>query len=250
MTDLATDLATDRILLDLRGDYAVLTINRADKRNAVDRPAQGALVERCDEAYAAGAKVVVITGAGDVSFCAGADLHDTSPAVAPTAKAPSTWMETQRHLADHPLVIIAAVNGFALGGGLTLVNNADLAIASTKATFGIPELNYGIYASLAGPSTVQRVAPKHVAKMVLTGERIDAAEAYRIGLVNEVVEPEDLMPRAEALAAAVARFDGLALQVAKAAMRDEQHMTWDAALMHGSWSTSFIGSARPTDTSS
>jgi len=239
---------TDRILLDVRGDYAVLTINRPDKRNAVDRIAQRGLIERFDEAHAAGAKVVVVTGAGDVSFCAGADLRDTSPAVAPTAKAPSTWMETQRHLAEHPLVIIAAVNGFALGGGLTLVNNADLAIASTRATFGIPELNYGVYASLAGPSTVQRVAPKHVAKMVFTGEKIDAAEALRIGLVNEVVEPDALLPRAEALAAAVGRFDGLALQVAKAALRDEQHMTWDQALMHGSWSTSFIQSTRPANT--
>jgi enoyl-CoA hydratase/carnithine racemase len=242
-----TASTADRTLLDIKDGYAVLTINRPDKRNAVDRPAQAQLVERMDEAYAAGAKVVVITGAGDVSFCAGADLRDSSPWVAPTAHAPSTWMETQRKLANHPAVLIAAVNGFALGGGLTLVNNADLAIASTKATFGIPELNYGIYAALAGPSTVQRVAPKHVAKMVFTAERIDAAEALRIGLINEIVEPADLLPRAEELAAKVAAFDGLALQVAKAALRAEQHMTWDDALMHGSWSTSFIGSARPTD---
>ncbi|MEV6657257.1 enoyl-CoA hydratase/isomerase family protein [Nocardia fluminea] len=234
-----------RILLDVKDSgYAVLTINRPEKRNAVDRIAQMQIQERLEEARAKGAKAIVITGAGEVSFCAGADLRDTSPEIPATAKAPTSWMGTQQAITEHPAVIIAAVNGYALGGGLTLVNNADLAIASATATFGIPEITLGVYASLAGPSTVQRIAPKHVSMMIFTGERIDAAKALEIGLVNEVVAPEQVLARAEELAAKVAQYDALALDVAKKSIRAEQHMEWDDALLHGSWSTSFLAATR------
>jgi enoyl-CoA hydratase/carnithine racemase len=235
--------ATDQIQLDIKGEYAILTINRPEKRNAVDRVTQKMIRDSFDKAEATGVKVMVMTGAGDVSFCAGADLRDPSTEQ-PTAKSPSTWMATQQRITDSPIIVIAAVNGFALGGGLTLVNNADVAIAADTATFGIPEINYGIYGSLAGPSTVQRIAPKHVSKMIFTGERISADEAYRIGLVNEVVPASDLLERAEALAQHVAGFDGLALSVAKMSIRAEQHMEWNDSLLHGSWSTAFISSAR------
>lgn len=237
---------SDLVLYEKRGDIAVMTINRPEKRNAVNRPAQTRIREILDDVAESGVKVLVITGVGDVSFCAGADLRDDSPAVLPTALHPTTWAQTQTALAQSPAVVIAAVNGYALGGGLTLVNNADLAIAADTATFGMPEINYGIYASLAGPSTVQRIAQKHVAQMVFTGERIDADRAERIGLVNEVVAADRVLERALELAEHIAGFDGLALDVAKHAIRDEQHMSWENAMLHGSWSTSFIAQSRPS----
>jgi enoyl-CoA hydratase/carnithine racemase len=136
------------------------------------------------------------------------------------------------------------VNGYALGGGMTLVNNAELAIASSTATFGAPEITFGVYAALAGPSTTRRVLPKHVAQLVLTGERIDADTALRWGMINEVVAPEDLLPRAEQLAAHIAAFDRTALDVAKNALRAEHLMDWDAALDHGTRTTAFIGAQK------
>jgi enoyl-CoA hydratase/carnithine racemase len=240
-----TNQPTESIVLDIKDGYAVITLIRPEKHNALDRAAMRGIWKALEDAGAAGARAIIFTGAGDVSFCAGADLKDTTSETS-TAAAPTTWMATQQRITAHPAVIIAAVNGFALGGGITLVNNSDIAVASTTATFGIPEINYGIYGSLAGPSTVQRIAQKHVAKMVFTGERISAAEAQRIGLVNEVVEPDAVLARAEELAQKIAAFDPLALSVAKAAIRAEQHMEWNDALLHGSWSTAFIGSARRT----
>lgn len=224
--------------------YAVLLLNRPEKRNAMNRDAQRALWAALDRARSDKMRAIIISGSGDKAFCSGADLKDESQPFELSAGFSNSWAYTQRLLAEHPAAIIAAVNGYALGGGLTLVNNADLAVASRTATFGAPEITFGIYPALAGPSTVRRLLPKHAAQIVLLGERLDAEAAYRMGLVNEVVSPEELLPRAEAIAAAIAKFDGVSVDVSKEALRAEQDMGWNQAMDHGMRSTAFIGQLR------
>ena len=136
----------------------------------------------------------------------------------------------------HPAIFIAAVNGLALGGGATLINVCDLAIASTRASIGCPEMGFSTYPGMAGPAIqLSGVTRKQAAWLVLTTNRIDGATAERWGMVNECVEPEALLPRAQVLAAQVARFDPVALAESKKALdRIPAFITdWQEAMDHG-----------------
>jgi enoyl-CoA hydratase/carnithine racemase len=228
------------VTVTARDGYAIITLNRPEKRNAMNFGAQRELWEALAHLAETRCKVVIITGAGDVSFCAGADTKDPERPPLLTASQPDSWHQTQDLIARHPAVFIAAVNGFALGGGLTLVNNCELAIASETATFGMPEIGMGIFAALAGPSTVKRLNPKHTAELLFTGKRIDAKTAYRFGLVNEVVAPADLLPRAEELAQHIKQFDSVALDYNKKAIRDILDMSWSMGMDYGVRSTAVI----------
>jgi enoyl-CoA hydratase/carnithine racemase len=223
-----------------RDGYAIVTLNRPEKRNAMNFAAQKELWAALAHLAEIRCKVIILTGAGEVSFCAGADFKDPERAKVLTSNLPDTWLQTQDIIARHPSVFIAAVNGFALGGGLTLVNNSELAIASDKATFGMPEMGMGIFAALAGPSTIKRLLPKHAAELLFMAKQIDAATALRWGLVNEVVAPADLLPRAEELAAHIAKFDGIALDFSKKALRDIAEMGWNSGMDYGIRSTAVI----------
>lgn len=232
------------VLVEYLERYAVLTLNRPAKHNAMSWRAQAQLRAALDDIRAAGSRVVVLTGAGR-SFCAGVDLKDhTDPDARVTAHESNGWAVTQRHIAAHPAVFVAAVNGPALGGGLTLVHNAELAIAADTATFGMPEITFGVYPALAGPATTRRILPKHTAWLTFTGERIDAATALSWGVVNEVVPAERLRERAEELAAHIARFDPVSLDHAKQAYRAVQSLDWDAGIDHGMAANARIAVAR------
>lgn len=221
------------ILLDFEDETAVLTLNRPEKRNALSQAMLHEFEDALTHLHEAETKVVIVTGAGDVSFCAGADLKDLQPSRRVTYTEMIPWLRVTRLIRQHPSVFIAAVNGYALGGGLTMVNVADLAVAAESATFAAPEVTFGVYAGLAGPSTVHRIAPKHAAELLLTGKRFDAETAYRWGLVNEVVPDDQLMIRAREMAAYIAQWNSTALDVGRNAIRDETSMTWDEAIHHG-----------------
>ena len=184
----------------------------------------------------------MLTGAG-TAFCSGVDLsefHRDGPPPRRYARDHSSWFETQEWVARHPAVIIAAVNGYALGGGLTLVHNADLAIASDRAEFGMPEFGFGSFPGLAGATTLKRLLPKHAAQMILTALRVDASTAWRFGIVNEVVPAERLLERAEELASHVAQFDAVLLDHAEKAIREIPNFDWTRAI---EYSTTYISQA-------
>jgi enoyl-CoA hydratase/carnithine racemase len=124
----------------------------------------------------------------------------------------------QEEIRNHPAVVIAAVNGFALGGGSTLINVSDLAVAADEAQIGMPEIGFGLYPALAGPAAQLRLAPKHAAWLVLTAERTDGATAAEWGLVNRSVPLEHLDAEVTALAERVASFDATALERSKKAL--------------------------------
>lgn len=219
------------VLLEHLGEaVSRITLNRPDKRNAMSQAARAALIGALGECRGT-SKVVILTGAGP-AFCAGIDLKEAGER---RARPPddrsraSDWRTVQEEIRRHPAIVIASVNGFALGGGVTLVNVADLAVASETAQFGMPEIGFGVYPGLAGPATQLRLRPKHAAWMVLTARRIDGRTAESWGLVNLAVPAGQLESETLALARHVAQYDAVTLEVAKRAL-------WEIPMRVPEWS--------------
>jgi len=197
---------------------ATVCINRPERMNALDAAAYGDLSDawvrvRDDP----GIRVAIITGAGERSFCVGADLKDfvTAP-----AGLPDLWLTQKGQLLNRGLQvwkpIVAAVNGYCLGGGLTLLFATDIRVAVREATFGLSEVKRGIIPGNGGTQRVMANLPYPIAmEMVLTGEPMDAETAARWGLVNRVVERADLMDVARHYATVLARNAPLAVQASK-----------------------------------
>jgi crotonobetainyl-CoA hydratase len=205
----------DVVLWERHGPVAVITLNRPEVRNAVNTELAIALGRCLEEANAdREIRAVVITGSGAKSFCAGADLKALANGGGkPLDPDHLEWgfAGFVRHEIDKPL--IAAVNGFALGGGTELALACDLVVASTTATFGLPEVCRGIVAGAGGLVRLRRQIPLKVAmRATLTGEPMTSAEAERWGLVNEVVEPGEVLPAAIRLGQIIARNAPLAVQ--------------------------------------
>lgn len=217
--------------------YGILTLNRPDQRNAMSRAAQAEMRAALNDSR--DCKVLIITGNGP-AFCAGVDLKENREMRGAAqerqyAHGSNSWVDTNEELRKHPAVGIAAVNGYALGGGLTLAHNCELAIASENAQFGMPEFGFGTFPGLAGPATIRRILPKHAAYMILTAKRIDAQTAERWGIVNSVVPHDQLLPEAEALAQHICQFDPILIDFSKKAIRDLDLMPWDDGLVYGGY---------------
>jgi enoyl-CoA hydratase len=196
-------MAYETLLLDERDGIAWLTINRPEKFNALNRRVIEELAE-CLRGVAkdSDVRVVILTGAGEKSFVAGADIGELA------ALTPLEGQETAARgqklfsfIENLGKPVIAAVNGYALGGGCELAMACTLRIASENARFGQPEVKLGIIPGYAGSQRLPRLVGKGRAlEMILTGEPVSAQEAYRIGLANQVVAQKDLRRAAEAMA--------------------------------------------------
>ena len=239
-------MSEELVRLDDHGSYAVITLNRPEKRNAMSTQAQHQLqdvLKRCLGRYAA----AVITGTG-TSFCSGIDLKErreqlqSGNAPMEYSRQGHSWSETIDAVRKHPTVFIAAVNGFALGGGMSLINACDLAIAAEDVEIGMPEITFASYPTVAGPTTQLRILRKHVAWLMLTGKRIDGRTAARWGLVNSAVPADRLMEEACALAAHIGKFNKITLDWCKKALDDipAQVSDWTAALEYGRVVTTVI----------
>ncbi len=215
--------------------WAQIQINREPQRNAMNRATRQGLM-RIFEELKGEAKAIILTGTG-VAFCAGMDLKEgEADRKAGIEGAGEEWIAVNMAIRAHPSIFIAAVNGVALGGGATLINVCDLAIASTKASIGCPEMGFATYPGMAGPAIqLSGVTRKQAAWLVLTTNRIDGATAERWGMVNQCVEPDQLLPTAQALAQKVAQFDAVALAQSKKALdRIPAFITnWQDAMDHG-----------------
>jgi enoyl-CoA hydratase/carnithine racemase len=163
--------------------------------------------------------VGIITGAGEKYFCSGADIKDTLPFIKEHGDSPQEFPATPMRGLDLWKPLIAAINGAALGGGLEIAIACDIRIASEKARLGTPEVTLGLIAGWGGTQRLPRMIPWcKAAELLLTGKPIDAQEAYRIGLVNEVVPPEEVMPKAKEWAEVICQAAPLAVRAAKEAM--------------------------------
>jgi enoyl-CoA hydratase len=214
-------VTTQNIRCERDGAVVTVVIDRPQALNALDALTLQQLESAIDQLGAdRSVRAVVVTGAGEKAFVAGADIAAMEAMSAVEARGfAQLGQKTFRALELLPQPVIAAVNGFALGGGLELALACDIIIASDKARFGQPEINLGIVPGFGGTQRLpRRVGPARAREMIFTGAMIDAEEAFRIGLVNRVTAPDDLLPRARELAAALADKAPLALQLAKAAI--------------------------------
>ena len=200
---------------------AVLTIDRPEAMNALDVETLGEVRDRLTELRKDDAvRVIVLTGAGEKAFAAGADIKYMSGLSVEQAK---EWAalghQVGQLLEIAPKVSIAAINGFALGGGCELALACDLRYAASSAKLGQPEVNLGIFPGWGGTQRLARVCGLGVAKdLILTGRVVDANEARRIGLVNDVFEFDELMETTLKIAKLIASKGPLALAEAKAAI--------------------------------
>lgn len=207
------------LLFEVRDHVATITFNRPESLNAFN-PAQ---IREFTDAMVRFANdpdlwVAILTGAGDRAFSAGADIKEQLPVDdGKTEKQIELPFFTQGLEVFKP--VIAAVNGFALGGGLEVMLACDLRIASERASFGQPEVAIGVTAGWGGSQRLTRQIPWcKAAELLLMGQRIDAQEAYRIGLVNKVVPHEQLMAEANAWADTLCRQGPIAVRATKEAM--------------------------------
>jgi methylglutaconyl-CoA hydratase len=209
------------ILYELRSPAVVLTINRADKRNALSQ----ALIADLTNAFArarddAAARCVILTGAGP-TFCAGMDLTELRESADRNPGAEEVWSDAMKLATLFDLIYtlpkptIAAVNGAAVAGGAGLVTVCDLAISVTAAHLGYPEVRRGLVAAMVLPHLLRHVGERLARQLLLTGELIGAEEAVRTGLINEATPSERLLPRALELARSLAEGGPQALAATK-----------------------------------
>jgi enoyl-CoA hydratase/carnithine racemase len=202
MSTPATALKLENVLYEKKGPIAYVTLNRPKVLNALSHGAwedlQTAFEDARDDAAVRG---VILTGAGDKAFIAGEDISELARVSAVEAEESTSKGQAVLNLIeDLGKPVIAAVNGYALGGGCETAMACTIRVASEKAKFGQPEVKLGVMPGAGGTQRLPRLVGKGRAlQLILSGEMIDAQEAYRIGLVNEVVPAADLITRAETI---------------------------------------------------
>lgn len=214
---------TTLVKLEQSGPVATITINRPDKLNALSVDVLTALHGAVEQVRAwEDTRCVILTGAGDKAFVAGADISEMQGlAEAAAHELSSKGHEVLASLEALDVPVIAAVNGFALGGGCELALACDFIHASAKARFGQPEVKLGVIPGFGGTQRLaRRVGIGRARELVYTGAMIGADEALRIGLVNAVHAPEDLMARVGEVAALIASMGPFAITEAKRVLRD------------------------------
>lgn len=206
------------LLFDVSDHIATITINRPKSLNALNTEVLNELY-LASQAVAAdeSIRVLILTGAGEKAFVAGADITELAELNPLQAKFfAARGHKTMAALQDLAIPVIAAVNGFALGGGLELALSCDFIYAAETAKFGLPEITLGLIPGFGGTQRLSRLIGKNLAKeMIFTGKMIPAAEAARLGLVNQVVAPGDLLPEVRKTAAAIADKGKISLNMAK-----------------------------------
>lgn len=207
------------VLVERHDAVMTITINRPEARNACNQAVATGIGDALDAAdNDPEVRVVIVTGAGDQSFCAGADLKAVSrgESIAHADRSRAGWGFAG--LVSHPISkpMIAAVNGTALGGGTEIALACDIVVAADIASFGLPEVKRGLAAAAGGMFRLPQQVPHKIAmEMMLTGEPIDAARAKDLGLVNHVVPRAELMAKAMAIAGLIAANAPLSVQASK-----------------------------------
>lgn len=211
------------ITITVEGSLGLITINRPDKLNALNN-------ETCKEIGLALSELenetkvaaIAITGAGDKAFCAGADIIELQVQNGVTGYEKAHQGQNLLYKIEHlAKPVIAAINGFALGGGCELIMGCDIRIASEKAKLGQPEVNLGIIPGFGGTQRLPRLVGKGKAmELILTGDIIDVNEAFRIGLVDKVTPHEKLMETVKEIAEKIALKAPLAIKYAKRAIHE------------------------------
>ena len=236
----------DYVLYEQKGAYAVITINRERALNALNSQVLDELDATLDAVDLNTVRALVLTGAGEKSFVAGADIGEMSTLTKAEGEAfGKKGNDVFRKLETFPIPVIAAVNGFALGGGCEISMSCDIRLCSANAVFGQPEVGLGITPGFGGTQRLARlVSPGMAKQLIYTARNIKAPEAYRIGLVNEVFEAEVdaegnviksakevLMAAAEKMAATIAKNAPIAVRNCKKAINEGLDAKMDDAIV-------------------
>jgi methylglutaconyl-CoA hydratase len=211
-------MSYNTITLSYEDRVALLTLNRPDKRNAISFELVDEVLRALDEVEKSNALVLVLTGAGK-AFSGGLDLENLKALIGRSEEQnlhdTQTMARLFRTIYEFPKPTIAAVNGAAIAGGTGLATLCDITIASTEAKFGYTEVRIGFIPAIVSSFLVRQVREKQARDLLLTGRIFDATEAYRIGLINEIVEPDRLMPRVKEVVAALLENSPLSLLATK-----------------------------------
>ena len=222
------------ILLEKKGLYAVATINRPKALNALNSEVLSDLDELVQTVSAdADIRALVITGSGEKAFVAGADIGEMSTLTPAEGEAfGKHGNDVFRKLETLPIPTIAAINGFALGGGCELSMSCDIRICADTAVFGQPEAGLGITPGFGGTQRLARlVSPGMAKQLIYTAKNIKADEAYRIGLVNAVYPLAELLPAAEKMAETIAKNAPIAVRACKKAINEGLEAKMDDAVV-------------------
>ena len=223
----------DYIVYEQKGNYAVITISREKALNALNSQVLEELDATLDAVNLDEVRCLILTGAGQKSFVAGADIGEMSTLTKAEGEAfGKKGNDVFRKLETFPIPVIAAVNGFALGGGCEISMSCDIRICSDNAVFGQPEVGLGITPGFGGTQRLARlVGPGMAKQMIYTARNIKADEAYRIGLVNSVYPQEELMAAAEKMAAGIAKNAPIAVRNCKKAINEGLDADMDEAIV-------------------
>ena len=218
---------------EVEGAVGVITINRPKALNALNSAVLDDLEAVLDAVDLEAVRALVLTGAGEKSFVAGADIGEMSTLTKEEGEAfGKKGNDIFRRIETFPIPVIAAVNGFALGGGNEIAMSCDIRICSDNALFGQPEVGLGITPGFGGTQRLARLVSPGMAKQIIfSNSNIKADEAYRIGLVNAVYPQEELLPAAKKLAARIAKQAPIAVRACKKAINDGLQVDMDQALV-------------------
>jgi enoyl-CoA hydratase len=226
------------VLYEAKDGIAKATINRPQALNALNAQVIEDLISICEHIRVTReARVLIITGAGEKAFVAGADIAEMRASDTRTCmRFLARGQQLTRMLEELPAIVIAAVNGFALGGGCELAMSCDLIYASEAAKFGQPEVNLGIIPGFGGTQRLARLIGRARAKeLILTGDIISAQEAHVLGLVNKVVPASDLKETVEKVAGKIMSKGPLAIEQAKVAVNKGVDLDMDSGLEIEKW---------------
>jgi hypothetical protein len=221
------------VKFDTEGAVGVVTIERPKALNALNSEVLAELEACFDNIDTDVIRAVILTGSGDKSFVAGADIAEMSKLNPAEGEAfGKKGNDVFRKIETFPIPVIAAVNGFALGGGCEIAMSCDIRICSDNAMFGQPEVGLGITPGFGGTQRLARLIGAGMAKqLIYTARNIKADEALRIGLVNAVYPQEELMPAAKKMAAAIAQNAPIAVRACKKAINDGLDVNMDDAIV-------------------
>ena len=222
----------DYILYEQKNNYAIITINREKALNALNSQVLEELDATLDAVNLDEVRCLIITGAGEKSFVAGADIGEMSNLTKAEGEAfGKKGNDVFRKIETFPIPVIAAVNGFALGGGCELAMSCDIRICSDNAVFGQPEVGLGITPGFGGTQRLARIVGVGRAKQIIfTAKNVKVEDAYRIGLVNAVYTKEELMIKAEKIASGIAKNAPIAVRNCKKAINEGLDVDMDTAL--------------------
>ncbi len=208
------------VLSDRTADVVTLTLNRPEKLNALNEELLVALAREIEHLTGAGVRCAILTGAGDRAFAAGADIEAMKTmSSAEALRFAARGRRVGEAMEDAPFPFLAAVNGFALGGGCELALACDFVYASDKAKLGQPEVNLGVIPGFGGTQRLaRRIGPARARELCMTGDTLGAEDALRMGLVNKVFPHEELLPRARETAAKIASKAPLAIAAVRRAI--------------------------------